>query len=227
MSAERATLSDWLYDDTEEDLVGADWHQDAIGAVVDGLRDCADEHHLPWHVGDQLRLIATKPNGKRWMPSPDVMLHVGAGAARRNEMSVRIDGAPDLIVEVASLTTWQYDVDDQIGKARGYLHLGVPYYLVFDPYGNLMGEPCRAWQQQDGIVRAWSPEPDGRYHAPDLGISFAPEIDRLRVFGPDGKPIAYNYEKAARIRAQDQELRAQAERIAALEAALARLRGET
>ena len=60
MGAGRVLTSSWLHDDTEEDLVGADWHQQAIRALSDSLDDIAREVHLPWHVGDQLTLVGTR-----------------------------------------------------------------------------------------------------------------------------------------------------------------------
>src|SRR5437764_7451528 len=132
MSAQRERVIpySWLRDDTEEDLVGADWHQEAIRATVMSLRDLARRRRLPWHVGDQLTLVGTKPDGTAWRPSPDIMIHPLAGPTKRREMAVSSDGLPSLIIEMASLSTWEYDVDRQKGKAFGYLSLGVPEYLV-------------------------------------------------------------------------------------------------
>ena len=120
MPAERQrTIHDiWLHDDTEEDLVGADWHQRAIVNLYAGLVDLATQRSWPWHVGNQLPLVGWKRDGTSWRPSPDIMIHPQAGPALREEMSVRDDGPPALIIEVASATTWRYDVD----RARNVAH---------------------------------------------------------------------------------------------------------
>ena len=217
MSVQHVLPSSWLHDDTEEDLVGADWHQHAIRGAVGGLDDLATIHNLPWHVGDQLTLVATKPDGSPWRPSPDIMLHPQAGRGKRAEMSIADGGVPALIIEVASPTTWKYDVDTRRGKAWGYLQLGVPNYLVFDPNADLLGEPCRGWQLSNGVVQPWRPAADGRYYPIGLDISFQPEGDLLRVFGPDGKRLPFGFEKT-------QQIHAQSNRIVELEAELARLR---
>jgi Uma2 family endonuclease len=221
MSAQRERISDyqWLHDDTEEDLVGADWHQDAIRATVYSLRDLASERHLPWHVGDQLTLVGTRPDGTEWRPSPDVMVHLEAGVEHRKEMVVRVDGPPALIVEVVSPSTWAYDVDTRRGKAFGYLHLGVPDYLVFDPHADLLGAPCRGWRQHGGVIEEWRPGTDGRYHTSVLGISLQPDGALLRIFDPQGNPVPYPHENAHAARNLRQEM-------AALRAELERLRGE-
>lgn len=215
MSAQRERVMSysWLHDDTEEDIVGADWHQEAIRAAVISLRDLASSRRLPWHVGDQLTLVASRPDGTVWRSSPDIMVHPHAGPAKREEMTVSADGVPALIIEVASSTTWRHDVDTQTGKAFGYPYLGVSDYLVFDPLGALLGASCRGWQRQDGAVQEWQPQANGRYHTTVLDISFRPEGDLLRVFDSEGRPVAFYYEYAAR--------------VAELEAQLATLCGQT
>jgi len=241
MSAARTVHVNWLHDDTEEDPAGTDWHQQSIRMLVMGLEDLAAMHDLPWHVGDQQTLVCTKPDGSPWRPMPDVMLHARAGAAKRAEMSLLADGAPDLIIEVTDPTAWANDLDTRGGKAWGYLHLGVVNYLVFDPDCSLPVEQCRGWQLRAEEVQPWLPAADGHYHAIGLGISFQPEGDLLRIFDQDGKPVPFNYEKNVIIHAQEHMLlrqeqaqqtretqkQQQTRRIADLEAELARLRGQS
>ena len=241
MSIPQVVRPNWLHDDSEEDLVGADWHQEGIRTSVLGLKNISAARNLPWHIGDQLTLVCTKPDGSPWRPMPDVMLHARGGGRKRAEMSVSIDGVPELIIEIASPTTWTYDVDTRAGKAWGYMHLGVINYLVFDPDGSLMGEQCRGWQIHEGIIRPWRPSArDNRYHALRLEISFRAEGDLLRIFDQDGQPVPFPHEQDATIHTQQHVLRhqeqalaqqeaqrqEQARRIAELEAELARLRGE-
>jgi Uma2 family endonuclease len=163
-----------LHDDSEEDLVGADWHQDAIGRIVDALRDHAEIAGLPWHVGNQLALAAWKPDRTSWRPSPDVMVHISGGPELREEMSARLDGLPALVIEVVSKSTWRYDQDVAQGKSWGYLTLGIPEFLLFDPSGEFLDTPCRGWRLTTGKPQAWRPDVEGRYQSA-LGTAFAPE----------------------------------------------------
>src|SRR5690242_11890906 len=100
----------WLHDDLEEDLVGAEWHQSAIRALVTSLKGLAEARHWPWHVGDQVTLVAWKPDGATWRPAPDIVVYPRLGPEERQEIDVRAEGPPALVVEVASASTWAYDV---------------------------------------------------------------------------------------------------------------------
>jgi hypothetical protein len=119
----------WLPDDANQDMMGADWyqysdwHQYAIDVLYDGTRDVAALHHLPWHVGNQLTLEGSGPRGV-WRPIPDIAVYPTAGPELRKEMSVEKDGPPTLVVEVASPSTWEYDVNDVSGKVVGYISPG-------------------------------------------------------------------------------------------------------
>jgi hypothetical protein len=239
MSMPHTIVDFWLPDDTEEDLVGADWHQYAIDVLYDGVRDIAALDHLAWHVGNQLTLVGWAPRGV-WRPSPDIAVYATAGPELRKEMSVKDDGPPTLVVEVASPGTWEYDVNEVSGKAAGYLGLGVDYYLVFDPTSDLLGTPCRGWRRMNGVTREWRPEADGSYRCASLGIALRPEGIILRVLDREGHPVPTREERleqladqAARLVAQEKANAAQvktnaaqADEIATLRAEIARLRAE-
>lgn len=216
----------WLHDDTEEDLVGAEWHQSAIRALATSLKTLAEARGWPWHVGDQVTLVAWKPDNTEWRPAPDIVLYPRLGSEERQEIDVRSEGPPTLIVEVASASTWAYDVNmesvrrrrRQAGKAFGYLvGLGVQEYLVFDPRGDYITAQCRAWRRVGDAVEEWQPEPDGSYRSQSLDISFRPDAALLRVIDPAGTSVPYWFEAARRVRTLEQE-------VAALRAELDQLR---
>jgi hypothetical protein len=102
-------------------------------------------------------------------------------------MSVERDGPPALAIEVASDTTWAYDIDDAAGKAAGYRAIGVHEYLVFDPTGAYLGAPCQAWRFAGGGQETWTAGADGRFVSETLGIAFRPEGVFLRVFDASGR----------------------------------------
>jgi Uma2 family endonuclease len=212
MGAARVLTSSWLHDDTEEDLVGASWHQRAIRAASSSLERVAAMRQLHWIVGDQLALAATKPDGTSWRPSPDILVYTQGGPSERAEMNAATDGLPALVIEVLSQSTWEYDVNVRDGKAWGYLQLGVPFYLVFDPHADLQGVPCRGWRQDGGQIEPWLPEADGRHHVPSLGISFQPEESLLRVYDQDGRPVPFDLELGLRQQAMEDAREARRQR---------------
>lgn len=199
-----------LPDDREEDLVGTDWHQQAIVGVFDGLLDLADTSGLPWHVGNQLTMVGWSPNGAQWRPLPDIMVHQDAGSEPRGQMVVLEDGPPALIIEVASDTTWEHDVDTLRGKAAGYPVIGVQYYLVFDPTREYLQEPARGWRLTPASVQPWLLDADGAYRCDALGIGLRPEGPVLRVIDAAGQPVPTRARRLYALAEQSERLEAQA-----------------
>ncbi|HVA92161.1 MAG TPA: Uma2 family endonuclease [Chloroflexota bacterium] len=221
MGAQAAPI--WLHDDTEEDLVGADWHQEAIGGVVDAVRDHVELSGLPWHVGNQLTLAAWKPDGAPWRPGPDVMIHLAGGPQPREQMDARADGLPALVIEVVSKTTWRYDQDVARGKAWGYLALGIPELLLFDPSAEYLDPPCRGWLLEGGRPRTWQPDEQRRFQSA-LGIAFQAEGLRLRVLDSHLRPLPFRHEKTSTLAAQRLALADRDAVIARLQEEMAALR---
>jgi len=200
-----------LKDDTEEDLVGSDFHQDAIRVARDGLVLAGPERGLPWHVSVQLMVLMGAVGPKRdWRPSPDVFVHPTAGPESRSSFDARAEGVPPLVIEVASPETYRYD---QAGKRDGYFVAGVEEYLLFDPTGDLLGIQIRAWRRQEEAFVPWTAEADGRWHSGAIPVSFRPEGLLLRVYDAIGVQMPTISEQARRIAEQER-------RIAALEVAL-------
>jgi len=241
MSAQRSPVYRWLPDDTEESILGADWHQDAIGSLCNGLRDVARARGWPWRVGNQLTLVAWHPDGSAWRPKPDIMVHPDAGAEPRDEMDAATAGLPTLVVEVASPSTYMSDVNvnppsGRRRDAKGFEYLAWPLqeYLVFDPTEAHLPGRIRAWQVAESRVREWRPDAAGRYRSRTLGVSFRPEGFFLRIFDPEDRPIPFDHEKASAIARLERERAEAVRRVeqaerdnAALRALVERLRGQT
>ena len=215
MSTQHAIAPVRLPDDREEDLVGTDWHQHAIVGVFDGLLDLADLTGLAWHVGSRLTLVGRSPDGSQWRSLPDIMVHQQAGPEPRKEMLVLKDGPPALVIEVASDTTWEHDVDTLRGKAVGYPGIGIQYYLVFDPTGEYLQEPARGWRLTPDSVQPWLPEADGTFTCDVLGIGLRPDGQLLRVIDAAGKPVPTRAERLYALAEQSERLEVQAAELEA------------
>ena len=207
---------DWLMDDTEESLLGTTVHQGAIVVLDSSLNSHKRRAGLPWLIGNQLRLIIPRRDGKTYQPSPDIIAHLTLGDAQLTSLSVAEHGPPALAVEVTSPSTArEHDLNtiSHRAKPQVYEECGIPEYLVFDPIGDFISDQVLAWRLgPDGQYESWLPDPaTGRWHSA-LGISFAPQGLRLRVYDPDGNLIPTMDELE--------------NEIAALQVELRRLRGE-
>jgi Uma2 family endonuclease len=204
-----ADLTD-LHDDEEEDLVGADWHQDAIRIVDEGLLVAGPDRGLPWHVGNQLMVLVDMPNGKEWRPSPDISVHPTLGPTRLSSLDARMHGMPALIIEVTSERTYRYDLG---AKRQAYERAGVREYLVFDPTHEWLKTAVIAWHATSHGFARWEPERDGRWHSALLHVAFEPQGVLLRVFDAEGV-LQLHVSESTR-------------RVAELEAEIRKLRGES
>jgi hypothetical protein len=121
-----------------------------------------------------------------------------------------------------------YDLNtlNPAAKPSAYAQAGIPEYLVFDPIGDLIPDRVRAWRAgPGGAYMPWLPDPDtGRWHSA-LGISFAPQGFRLRVYDPAGNLIPTMDELEIQMEEREERLVAQAREIAALRAALQQRNG--
>lgn len=217
---------EWLPDDTEEDLVGSSLHQLAITTLYDSLRLVGPERGLPWCVGNQLTLAIPRPNGSVYRPSPDILVHPTAGEMDRTEFDTRVEGAPALIAEVVSPTTWRRDIDR---KADWYAYVGVQEYFVFDPMGDQLGAHVWARRLVGRHFKRWAAGPDGRWASATLGITLDVQGALVRVYDERGALVPTIIEQARRLAEHDRLLalrQAEHDReIARLQAELRALKG--
>src|SRR5579863_8695635 len=134
-------------DDTEESVMGSDWHQEAI-FEAHGMLLTVSEQRLavgasPWYVSSQVTVIVNLPRrGRPWRPKPDLFVVTGMQPSHRSSYDTRRDGPmPQFVLEIASESTWREDVDS---KRDLYMLTGVRDYVVFDPTGELFPERVRA-----------------------------------------------------------------------------------
>jgi hypothetical protein len=224
---------DLLPDDTEEALLGSMLHQRVIVSDVNSLTRYSKRENLGWRIGNQLKLIIPREDGKgSYTPSPDIIVHTSPLVSdQQPSLNVNIYGPPALAMEICSPSTaLEHDLNtfNPQAKPRAFARAGIPEYLVFDPTGDIIHDLVRAWRIGRGTHRVptavgagsgdyipWLPDPaTGRWHSA-LGISFAPQGVLLRVYDPDGNIVPDNDD-------MDEIVAAQRERIAALEAELRR-----
>jgi Uma2 family endonuclease len=217
-----------LDDDTEESVVGSSLHQDAITQLYVSLQLAS---HEQWLVSNQLTIVIMREGALPYRPIPDLFVHMTARPAHRTSLPIAMDGPPALIVEVASPTTVDNDINIHTGKAGVYAEIGVAEYLVFDPTGEDLGTLVWARRAGPGGFVPWEPDANGRWVSTVVGVSFAPVGALLRVYDRNGALVPLASEQAILLVQQERQLaeneRQLAERdqrLAALEEELRRLK---
>jgi len=203
---------DTARDDTEEDLVGSDLHQDAITEAHAGIAAYARERGLPWYVSKQVMVIAPMPGRTDWRPSPDVYVAVDVPTGPRSSYNAFAEPFPRFVIEVLSSTSVDRDLRT---KRRMYRVAGAREYLIFDPTGEwLPGPQVRAWRlpaaEADQPIPEWEEwEPDAArtWHSAVLGLGFRVEGMLLRVTRPDGVLMPTRSELARRVAELEEENR--------------------
>lgn len=170
-----------LPNDTEESVLGAEWHQEAIGTLAWSLRIAADRARASWDVTETVGLDGLAHlDGTSYTPRPDVMVLPMALPSKgdANAMLTQV-GVPLFVAEVASPSTV---VNDRRGKQETYAGVGIAEYFIFDPSGERLGRrgvQAEAWRLPHAGARhyeRWAPEEDGAWRSMALGV-------RLRVVG--------------------------------------------
>ncbi len=203
-------VPDALPSDTEVSVVGTEWHQEAIGALADMLRDVAVRRGASWGVCEQVALIGLQhEDGTDYDPRPDVMV-LRRPLPRGDLASVRIADVdtPLFVMEAASNSTKGNDLDD---KRLAYAAIGVREYLVFDPSGDVLPTPLLAWRLDGGDTYArWQPDREGWWHSAALDVSFRATQPFLSVRDQDGVVIAPSGQMRRQAREVEQRLVAEA-----------------
>jgi len=171
----------WPPDDTEESVVGTDFHQMTIMNVRFGINEVAHTLTLagqpvPWQALSQTTVSGfTHPDGSPYSTMPDMFVYRRPMDQDRGSMAVGVDGPPVLVVEMLSERTYKWDLDMENGKGYSYAASGVREYLMLDPTSRYLPERLRAWRLTDGSYQPWQPDKQGRWHSQELALAFALE----------------------------------------------------
>jgi Uma2 family endonuclease len=198
----------WMQSDTEESIVGTEWHQEAIGSLATMLRIVKDRRNASWDAYEQIQILGLrKESGDAYSPRPDVMVVPQVIDKSRSSIPVSELETPLFIAEIASESTLAQDLVD---KVYVYAQLGVPEYLVFDPIGTLLQGPVRAWRLGASTASAytlWLPDEHGRLISTALGVTLLVRQPILGVRDQDGREIESARVMARRIEELEQRLR--------------------
>ena len=190
-------------------------NEEQLYAMLDAITTLgqwyADQEDV--HVGGDL-LIYYRMNDNETRVAPDVFVVFGSDKARRSSWIVWREGkAPDIVMELASGSTWRRDMRE---KRDIYAEMGVTEYWRFDPSGSYFTPPLIGEQLRDGEYHSLKTVTHGdgmvRGRSAVLGL----DICAL----PDGNMRFYDP-------VSGQWLRTHSEEVAARQAAEAALSEET
>ena len=200
-------VPDTLLSDTEESVLGTQWHQSAIAALADMIEEVARRRGAAWGVCNQIALVGLQhEDGTAYDPHPDIMvLDRPLPSGDIASISVAEAGVPLFVMEVASKSTGRNDTGD---KRRAYEAIGVPEYIVFDPDGSVLRMPLRAWRLHSGVYAPWAPDADGWWHSASLAISFQATQPFMTVRDRSGQLIGLSRQVRQQAEQLEQRLNA-------------------
>jgi len=181
----------WPPHDTEESILGTDLHQTTITNLRWGINEAARLHRtpdgpVPWKAVSQLALLGClHPDGSTYRTYPDVFIYPRPVDPNQGSFTLARDGAPILIVEVLSESTYEADIDLVLGKGYSYAQAGVREYLTLDPTGLFMPEGIRAWRLVEERYQPWQPETDGHWHSHRIDVEIGLEGAMATVYTRD------------------------------------------
>jgi hypothetical protein len=211
--------------------MGTNRHQMTIMNVRWGINEIAHalrapgEDDLPFQALSQTMILGfTRHDGTRYTTLPDIFVYRGHIPPDRASLSLRTSGPPVLVVEVASESTYDSDLDLDSGKGWTYARGGVREYMVLDPTGLYVPELIQAWRLEDGVYRPWRAGAAGRWHSRELLIAITVEDGSAAVYSSMGQRQAREGEITAALARRDEEIAQRDEEIARKDQEIAALR---
>jgi len=207
-----APMEVWPPDDTEESVVGTDWHQMTIMNLRWGINEVAralvaPDHAAPWQALSQTVVTGfARRDGSRYKTVPDVFVYRHRIDQHRGSLAVGLDGPPALIIEVLSESTYDVDLDLLQGKGYSYAHAGVREYLALDPTGAFVPEGGRAWRLEQGVYQPWERDAEGRWRSAQIEVTIGLEGTRATVYTHEGERQPREGEVGAELARRDAEL---------------------
>ena len=197
-------------------------NEEQLYAMIDAITTLrewyADQEDV--HVGGEL-LIYYRMNDNETRVAPDVFVVFGSDKARRPSWRVWVEGkAPDIVMELASGSTWRRDMRE---KRDIYAEMEVTEYWRFDPSGSYFAPPLIGERLEDGEYTEMPVATGGdgilRGHSRVLGLDLCVMPDgNLRLYDPaSGQWLRTHHETEEALRAAEEENRRLLEQLRALQ----------
>lgn len=198
-------------------------NEEQLYAMIDAITTLGEwyANQADVHVGGDL-LIYYRMNDNETRVAPDVFVVFGSDKARRPSWIVWREGkAPDIVMELASGSTWRRDMRE---KRDIYTEMGVIEYWRFDPTSNYFSPPLIGETLVNGEYSAMElttgSEGILRGHSPVLGLDVCalPNGD-MRFYDPVSQQWLRTYAEEMAARQAAEAARREAEEATAREVA--------
>ena len=202
----------WPPNDTEESVVGTDWHQTTIMNIRWGINEIAQAEAqpgepVPWQASGQIVITGfSRRDLSPYSVLPDIFVYRKPFARERQSLSLRRDGAPLLIVEVVSESSSDTDLDLSAGKGWTYAYAGVQEYVVLDPSGLYMEAPLCAWYLVDGRYQEAAVDPAGIWWSRQLSLGIGFPDGQMAVYDRAGRRQLREGEISSYVAQQEAEI---------------------
>src|SRR5262245_45763113 len=208
-------------------MPGTDWHRTLMTLLINMLWEHFLSQPRVYVSGDVL--VFHEKGNKRKHVSPDVFFVRGVEKRmRRNYLVWEEKQAPQVVIELTSESTREVDTGRKMALYRDVLK--VREYFLFDPEDGVLDprlQGYRLWRGQYRPIQAVA----GRLPSQLLGLHLEADGTMLRLWDPGTQAWLLTPDERAeqeRDRAEQERAARQTleERVAALEAQLARLTGQ-
>ncbi len=201
-----------VYPDTDgQPMAENDWQRELIVDCIQVLEEHYRDRQDVYVSGDLL--VYYQEGEPRLRVAPDVLVVHGVEKKKRKSYFIwREEKALDLVIEIASDSTWLRDLTE---KSVLYHEIGVQEYFLFDSTGERFG-PLLAMKRRNGRLEEEEPDERGRILSEVLGLELGESEGRLRFYLPgEAKPLPTPGEQAKQEAARAEREAARAEREAA------------
>lgn len=158
-----------------------DWHRREIVDLIYAL-ETRYEDNPDVYVSGNLLMYYVEGDASKSV-CPDVFLVEGVAKEDRPIYKVWEEGkGPSLVIEMASKTTWENDVNDSLnGKMEKYGRIGVVEYFLFDPVDLYLHPRLQGFRLLGGRYYPIPAAADGSLVSQVTGLRLQLEGERLRL----------------------------------------------
>ncbi len=200
-----------FYPDTDgKPMAVSDLHRRLLTWTLHALETHFSEMPDVYVSGDIMMYY--KEGDPREHLAPDVLVCFGINSEERETYKTWEEGkVPDFVMEFASKTTYDRDLDE---KKDIYASLEIQEYFLYDAEGLYLPSPLMGFTLVDSVYETITPDVHEGIHSSVLELDFHLQNTEIRIFDPIANEWVKTKEEKESVRADSAEARAEQESIA-------------